>query len=409
MSDPCVVLFDDAVARNWLPLTLTRPAGELRYGAFTLRERAERVFGATCVGHLITCDDLLGYDEPDARPVLQIAGVPRDRDIVFLCSRAVPAWTDQRIHFDGRARLLAIGRKPVGWFAPAYSELPPGEFFDDPSAYASAAPMLSLEGEVLQWPWQMITGSADQIARDVAAIFPFAPRPRLLDGVHVIGDGALIVAEGAFIEPGTLIDVRRGPVWIDANATVSAFTKIVGPSYVGRNSRLLGGTFDAVTIGPVCKAHGEMQRTVMVGYSNKAHYGFLGYAYVGAWVNLGAMTANSDLKNNYGPVRIWTPSGEVDTGELKLGCLIGDHVKTAIGTLLNTGTVVGTGSNLFGTGIPPRYIPPFSWGWGDSGKEYELERFIQSAESVMRRRNVMLSAGQRAVLERAWARARRAP
>src|SRR5690606_14594115 len=163
------------------------------------------------------------------------------------------------------------------------------------------------------------------------------PAPASLHpGVHVIGSAPLVVGPDVEIEPGAVIDLRRGPIWLDRGASVLAFTKLAGPAYVGRESTLLGRPLSAVSIGPVCKVPGEVEESIILGYSNKAHDGFIGHAYVGCWVNLGALTTNSDLKNNYGTVRIWTPAGEVDTGEVKLGCLLGDHVKTAIGTLLNT-------------------------------------------------------------------------
>jgi hypothetical protein len=141
---------------------------------------------------------------------------------------------------------------------------------------------------------------------------------------------------------------------------------------------------------------------VLLGYANKAHDGHLGHAYLGRWVNLGAETTNSDLKNNYGPVRLWTPDGERDTGTIKLGCLLGDHVKTGIGTLLNTGTVVGAGSNLYGAAMPPRYVPPFSWGTGEALVPYRLEKFLEVAARAMARRDVELTPKLQRQLVAAW-------
>jgi len=119
-------------------------------------------------------------------------------------------------------------------------------------------------------------------------------------------------------------------------------------------------------------------------------------------VNLGALTTNSDLKNNYGTVSMWTPEGDVDTKQIKIGCFLGDHVKTGIGTLLNTGTVVGAGSNIFGDAMPPVAVPPFSWGSGSNLTEYRLDKFLETAERVMARREVTLTSGMRRVLEAAW-------
>jgi hypothetical protein len=156
----------------------------------------------------------------------------------------------------------------------------------------------------------------------------------------------------------------------------------------------------------VCKIRGEFAESVALGWVNKAHDGHIGHAYLGAWVNLGAETTNSDLKNNYSTVRLWTPDGEADTGEMKIGCFLGDHVKTGIGLLLNTGTVVGAGSNLYGAEMPPKHVPPFSWGTGGVLEAYRVDRFLQVAERAMQRRGVTLSDGARRQLEGAWRRGR---
>jgi len=408
MPDPQLILFDDRAARDWMPFALTRPIGELRFGALTLRERAERVFGLECVGH-ISAAHLLGYDEPGAPPVLDPGSLRADRDTLFLSSRAVPAWGEVGFSPGVRPALVRIGETVAGWYAPAGSALPDSEFFLDPAAAAREAlagtagvDEIVRAGSVVDRIWQLVTRNAEQLTRDILALFPEPARPELGPGVHVLGEGQLIVDRSASVEPGVVIDLRHGPVWIDAGARIAPFTYLVGPVYVGRNTTILGGPIAESTIGPTCRIHGEVEASVVLGYSNKAHDGFLGHAYVGCWVNLGALTTNSDLKNNYGSVRIWTPRGEADTGERKLGCLLGDHVKTAIGTLLNTGTVVGAGSNLFGTGSPPRYVPPFTWGIGPAAGEYDLEKFLATAEIVMSRRNVTLSPKQRTMLESAW-------
>jgi UDP-N-acetylglucosamine diphosphorylase/glucosamine-1-phosphate N-acetyltransferase len=219
----------------------------------------------------------------------------------------------------------------------------------------------------------------------------------------------LRIGDNVTFEPNVVLDFSHGPIHLDDNVTVRAFTRLAGPSYVGRGSTLLGGPYEAVSIGPVCRVHGEVEESIVLGYSNKAHDGFLGHAYLGRWVNLGALTTNSDLKNNYGTIRMWTPAGERDTGLIKLGCLLGDHVKTGIGALINTGTVVGAGSNLFGTEMPPKYVPPFSWGSGANLIDYDADRFLAVTETVMGRRKQAFGEGMRNVLRAAWQRSRRGP
>jgi UDP-N-acetylglucosamine diphosphorylase/glucosamine-1-phosphate N-acetyltransferase len=216
----------------------------------------------------------------------------------------------------------------------------------------------------------------------------------------------VILGEGATVEPGVVFDASAGPVWLDAGSHVRAFSRVAGPVYLGRGSTILGGTVEQSSIGPVCKIRGEFAESVALGWVNKAHDGHIGHAYLGAWVNLGAGTTNSDLKNNYSSVRLWTPDGEADTGEMKLGCFLGDHVKTGIGLLLNTGTVIGAGSNLYGAAMPPKHVPPFSWGTGEDLTAYRVDRFLQVAERAMERRKVTLPEGARRQLEGAWQRAR---
>lgn len=402
-------VFDDERAASWEPFALTRPVGELRFGAHTFRARAERFAGVACTAHVVR-EGLASFEEPGAAPVVSLASVRpvSDRARLFLCSRAVPAGDARFTPPDGSG-LVRLGERAAGWYVAAGDEPPPGAFFRDPDATDSDAPTVSAHaGRLLDRVWQLVTGMPAQVEADFAAAEQSPDPAALPAGVHVRGDadGRLWIAPDAHIEPGVLLDVTHGPIRIDAGSEVRAFSRIAGPSWIGPRATLLGGVYDAVSIGPVCRVHGEVEESTFLGWSNKAHDGFIGHAYVGTWVNLGALTTNSDLKNTYGTIRITTPAGEVDTGAMKLGCLLGDHVKTGIGVMLNTGTVVGAGSNLFGAMQPPKYVPPFSWGSGSELVEYRLDRFMAVAEHVMGRRKVGLAAGMRAVLETAWAESR---
>lgn len=390
MADTQLILFDDAVARDWYPFTLTRPAGELLLGTLTLRERLERVTGVKCAGYL-TSPQLAGFDEAGAPPVLD--GIPVNlRARIYLSSRCLLHW-DVSVDLSQEATLL-VGGQVAGWIIPANSPPPTEDDLLSPGATRGA--QHTLGGIILEKVWDLIHHNPDHIASDIRHFHPNAASERPV-GVHVLGDHPLICGEHVTIEPGVVFDLSAGPVWLDDGVTVRALTRIAGPMYVGKDTSLLGGLYTACSIGPMCKVHGELEESIILGYSNKAHDGFLGHAYVGKWVNLGALTTNSDLKNNYSTVRITTPAGEIDTGLMKLGALIGDHVKTAIGTMINTGTVIGPGANIFG-GMPPRHVPPFSWGDG----EYQLEKFLETAERAMYRRDIELSAAQRSLLTRIW-------
>jgi UDP-N-acetylglucosamine diphosphorylase/glucosamine-1-phosphate N-acetyltransferase len=243
-----------------------------------------------------------------------------------------------------------------------------------------------------------VKGNAERIAADVARLWEPGDAP----GVVRIGDGAISLAEGAEIEPGVHVDTRGGPVRLAEGVRVEGPARLVGPLYVGPGSRILGGQVGTSSIGPVCLVRGEVADSVFLGFVNKAHDGYIGHAMLGRWVNLGAFTTNSDLKNNYRPVHVWTPDGDVDTGLLKVGCFLGDHVKSGIGTVLNTGTVIGAGSNVFGGLMPPAVVPPFSWGTGPDLRDHNLDKFLGTAERAMARRSQELTPGQRRILEEAW-------
>jgi UDP-N-acetylglucosamine diphosphorylase / glucose-1-phosphate thymidylyltransferase / UDP-N-acetylgalactosamine diphosphorylase / glucosamine-1-phosphate N-acetyltransferase / galactosamine-1-phosphate N-acetyltransferase len=410
MPTPDLILFDDAAAQAWEPFALTRPAGELLFGTLTLRARSERALGIRCVAHL-AADHLAGFEEAGAPPVRRFADAPASGDRLFLLSRVVVERGDSN-QLVGRLKEpgpVQIDGQTAGWFAPDGTPAPSADFFRNPAVAdppSGGGGAISLAGRLLERVWQLISENPEQIARDIAKRFPDPAPPSLPAGVHRLGDGAVVLGEGVQIEPGVVLDTRGGPIWLDADVQVRAFTRLAGPAYVGPGSSILGGPVETVSIGPVCKVRGELAESICLGYSNKQHDGHMGHAYLGRWVNLGAETTNSDLKNNYGTIRIWTPDGDTDTGVIKLGCLLGDHVKTGIGLLFNTGTVVGAGSNLFGAAMPPKFVPPFSWGSGSELTEYRVDKFLEVAERALGRRGVKLSAGMRGVLEAAWKRSR---
>lgn len=394
MTPARLFLFDDRVARRWAPFTLTRPAGELLFGCMTLRERAARALGAPCEGH-VTRAALLGFDEPGAAPAIALEEVGTEGTRILLSSRAVPDLAHADI--PGGARTITVGGEVAGWVLPDGAPLPSEAWLRDPPA--ARGDTLALEGTVLGRPWDLVEQNAGRVLLDVGRLWPDdcdAP------GALRIGGASLSLGEGAEIEPGVYLDLREGPIRLDAGVRVEGPARLVGPLFVGTGSTIFGGTVGTSSLGPVCRVRGEIADSVFLGYDNKAHDGYLGHALVGRWVNLGAYTTNSDLKNNYRQVRVWTPEGDVDTGLLKVGCFLGDHVKSGIGTVFNTGTVVGAGSNLYGGLMPPTVVPPFSWGTGPDLRDHRLPKFLATAERAMERRGQKLTPGVRRILREAW-------
>ena len=392
-------LFHDEEALRWTPFVETRPVGELLFGTRLLRERAARALGAASVAYL-GAPHLAGFDEPGAPPHLDAPDAERE-DRVFLSVRAAIERPPQPLH-PGPATLLVEGRA-AGWIVPSGSPAPSPAQLARPEA--GEEPAVLLGGQLLGRPWHLMTANAERIAADVQADHPGSDAFQLSD-VHVVGEHRVLLGPGAEVEPGVVLDVRSGPVLLAARARVEGPARVTGPFYLGEDSTVLGGSVGTSSIGPVCKVRGEVAHSVFVGYSNKGHDGHVGHALLGRWVNLGAGTINSDLKNTYSSVRLRLPEGEVDTGLMKCGSFLGDHVKTGIGTLLTTGAVIGAATNVFGGRMPPQHVPPFSWGEGDQLVEYQVDRFLATAEIAMHRRGVELSAGMRQVLTGAAERAR---
>ncbi|MBI4726181.1 hypothetical protein HY768_02980 [candidate division TA06 bacterium] len=210
---------------------------------------------------------------------------------------------------------------------------------------------------------------------------------KLSKGVHLVGKRKDIkIGKGAQVLPGTALDTTRGPIIIDQKARISPPSYIQGPCYIGPEAVIDGARIrPGASLGHHCKIAGELEESVVMHYSNKRHDGFLGHAYLGAWVNLGAQTCNSDLKNNYGNITVWVNGKYEDSGQIKAGCYIGDHSKTAIGTMINTGAVIGVACNVFG-GPVKKYLPPFSWGCSEKFWDHQLDKALATARTVMSRR-----------------------
>jgi UDP-N-acetylglucosamine diphosphorylase/glucosamine-1-phosphate N-acetyltransferase len=378
-----VILHDDAVARGFEPFSLTRPISTLVAGVMPIGARWE-VLGAETTGfigaaHLadFEADGFVSVAEPAVGTIIANsrfapalgAAFDEDDEIWTSGGRVVAV----RLGRGLRAADVRAGNVPLESLA------------------TTGARSAELEGWWHDEVWDFLGHLSTILSADLehlasAASAESAPPQH----ATVIGGGA-VIALNATVEPHVVFDTTGGPIFIDSGAHIHAFTRIAGPCYIGSRSTILGGDVLACSIGPVCKIRGEISGSVMLGYSNKGHEGFVGSSYIGEWVNLGAGTTTSNLKNTYGPVSLWTPSGVRATGLQFLGTLFGDHVKTGIGTMLTTGSVLGAAANVFGTAMPPKAVAPFSWGEGEPYDLYDIGKFLASAEKVMARRKVTLT------------------
>jgi len=393
-----IVLYDDIVARGFEPLALTRPVSELRAGTELVRRRWETALGGSATA-FVGAPHLADLEELDA-PRFAIDAVPAGA--VIANARFAPTLSAADASGDVwrcEGRVAAI-RVPT--------EIPIGSLADGSAALEVLVPngarIVDVEGWWLDEVWDLIRYLPAMLASDI---------PRLCEQLDtasvgnvnatVIGQYDARVERGASIEPYVVFDATAGPILVRRGSTVASFTRLVGPCCIGEQCTVAGGRIAGTSVGEHCRVHGELSTTVFLGHSNKSHDGFVGHSYLGRWTNLGAGTITSNLKNTYGPVALWSPRGMRDTGMQFLGTFFGDHAKTAIGTRLTTGGVVGAGANVFTTAMTPKVVAPFSWGGEDDAPAYEIDRFLTVAERVMSRRQVVLSDRARRWLTAAYA------
>lgn len=399
------VLYEDGHHGGFGPLTLLRPQFDLRCGALLLREKLEL-----------------------RRPDWKVALLPRRELRAVVAERYPGRGTDSLDHgacllLSGRVlpddallnataelaedTLLTSGGVVVGALlvgGGAERVTAPEGIEWDPELLGISA-RSELPARVVSRPWDLTRLTAEELARDAPLVGQLGEiHGDAHSSAHLVEVSRIALGEGSAVAAGAVLDATRGPVVVGSDVEIMPNAVVTGPCYVGDGSvvkigaRIYGGT----SIGRVSKVGGEICESVIQDYANKQHDGFLGHSYVGSWVNLGAGTDTSDLKNNYGAVRVRIGDDVIDTGSASVGATIGDHTKTAIGTILNTGAVVGVFCNVFGWGFPPKSIPSFSWGGAQGLAEHELGKALETARRVMARRGVELSGAEESLIGRVF-------
>jgi UDP-N-acetylglucosamine diphosphorylase / glucose-1-phosphate thymidylyltransferase / UDP-N-acetylgalactosamine diphosphorylase / glucosamine-1-phosphate N-acetyltransferase / galactosamine-1-phosphate N-acetyltransferase len=391
-----VCVYEDAGITRLHPLSLTRPAFDLRCGAATLLDRQLRCFTA----------EKAAFVRPELAGLTRLAhpGLPVNE----------PGWPGGS---DGLV-LLVNAR----WLPPAFVHQPPAPevgLVGEQVAYAAvpAAEARDLTGQTLVWqvgswkralprrpaggamiehPWDLVGHNASALEQDHRHWLTHREGAPVPAGAHLVGPAERYVADPtARVEPLVLVDTTRGPVLVDRGAVVQAFSRLEGPCYVGPHTQVLAARVRGSSLGEQCRVGGEVEASIIHGFSNKAHDGFLGHSYVGEWVNLGAGTQTSDLRNDYAPVTMWCGGHKVETGLLKVGSFIGDHTKTSLDTLFNTGSVAGPFGQLVGSGsLLPRALPSFCrYQHGRVQERTDLREMFATAAAVMARRGREWTAG----------------
>lgn len=382
------VLFDSQSRNNLLPFTHTRPVADIRCGILTMRERWEKLLGV----------NTWTLTQPYLQPGFPNVDSPEKTYInaaIFATTDLVNAITGLKAGDTLYADDVLIAWRPN-------ESVNERDFLAD-AANCAARAQYADSVMVLNNNWDIFSLNDRAIRADFDLLTNGRKSVPVPQGVTVAGVEHLFIEEGANIYPGCIINATTGPVYIGAEAEVLEGTTMRGPIALCEHSVVKMGAkiYGATTIGPGCKVGGEINNAVFFANSNKAHDGYLGNAVIGEWCNLGADTNCSNLKNDYGTVKVWheATGKEINSGLTFCGLMMGDHSKCGINTMFNTGTVVGVSCNIFGSGFPKKFIPSFSWGGAEGFAEYRFEKAIEASNRMMGRRGKTLSNAETDALQ----------
>jgi len=390
---PVICIFEDEGYRNLLPLVYLRPVFELVCGILTLKEKITYHFPGRRI--VQNNREYLKRQDNGQKPASRSDDLKED-NVLFINGRLlIDSFKVSRIK---KMRENSLLLSDDGSTVAAY--LSGDNLSLIRNFKAGFFPFKELNGVtridsgigLVKYPWDLVNLNGEEIESDIKLMKLKKTRieSSRFPAVSFKNKKNIFLSGSSRIEPFCFIDATDGPVFIDRNARIMSHTLIQGPCYIGENSlvKAHSGIYHNTSIGQFCKVGGEVEASIIHSFSNKQHEGFMGHSYLGSWVNIGASTNTSDLKNNYENVTVLLNGKTVNTGLRFVGLIMGDHSKTAINTMFNTGTIVGISCNIFGSGFPPRYIPSFSWGGSDFLRTYTIDKCLEVARIVMARRKV---------------------
>lgn len=374
-----VTLFDDENTwKNLLPLTFTRPVSEIRIGILTIKQKWNKWLKTECT---YKTQPHLSEKFPGSKNLGSCfinGNVCPDAELV----KAIKALKAGQKLMKGNSLIAFIGKET------ALNSLKIIEYTEN---------YLQINNV-----WDIFQKNGDAIRSDFELLTKKRKSAPLSKSVRVIGKKNLVFLEKGAKAEACILNTTSGPIYLDKDSEIMEGSAVRGPFVLGEHSALKLNTkiYGPTTIGPQSKVGGEVNNSVIFGFTNKAHDGFLGNSVLGEWCNLGADTNNSNLKNNYGNVKLFNYNIEkpVDTGLQFCGLIMGDHSKSGINTMFNTGTIVGVGANVFGGGFPATHIPSFSWGGSQGFETYRQEKLFETAEKVYERRGLVFSQKEKNIL-----------
>jgi len=380
-----LILFDDRTWDDLLPLTFTRPVSALRCGILSIADKWE-IMGKQSVSFLTRPHLQKRYQADIKQDNLLINSMilPDEELVAYFLNLK----KGESVSQNGRLLAARVNAEQVPDF--------------DPDTWMAGAKTFNGEILTIERPWKIFSLNGEAITADFNLLTKGRKSSTLSSTVNIVGHENIFVEEGFKGEYFTL-NASSGPVYLGKDSEIMEGSVIRGPFALCEHStvKLASKIYGPTTIGPHSKVGGEVNNSVLQAYSNKGHDGFLGNSVIGEWCNLGADTNNSNLKNNYTEVKLWSYSDNrfIKTGLQFCGLIMGDHSKCGINTMFNTGTVVGVSANIFGSGFPRNFIPSFSWGGAQGMSVYKLEKALETAEIVMQRRDINLDKNDRDILQ----------
>lgn len=399
-------LFEDEGVERFRPLLHLKPVYHLRCGMRSLREKFETALSMPLALHCRkSLQELLREENPTA-----LVNRIESEDALFLngralCDEALAAkiktgkFEFGKAYFNG-GQLVAFRANPKELFGETLPNLIEAKFVSE------RLPASQVEATLLSFMWDLIRLHPTEFKREAKAETRFGA---MLGNVHpratLVGEERIFIDEGAEVKAGATLDADDGYIYVGRGAKILPNAVLMNNVFVGEGATVKIGAkiYSNVYIGKQSKVGGEVEDSIIEPFANKQHDGFLGHSYISSWCNLGAGTNNSDLKNNYGTVRMNVGGKEIDSKMQFLGLIMGEHSKCGINAMFNTGTVVGMSSNIFGAGFPPKFVGSFQWGGNETGfSRYELEKALETARLAMKRRNVALTPAYEAAFRRAF-------
>ncbi|NNF01508.1 MAG: glucose-1-phosphate thymidylyltransferase [Bacteroidia bacterium] len=379
------VLVDGPNRDHLLPLVATRAVADLRLGVLTIREKWEVMLQTKCD---VLTQDYLSADKPAT-----------SSNIIYINASVIPSVDLVAVIKKLEAGNCIVNDERVIAFQ--HNELIECSDFENVAA-SLVKTEIKLNILSITYPWDLFSNNADAIGNDVEQLRSKRKFINADKSNNILNEKNVFIEDGATVMFCT-INAEDGPVYIGKDAQVMEGSLIRGPVAICNNATVKMGAkiYGGTSIGPFCKIGGEVNNSIFMAYSNKGHDGFIGNSVIGEWCNLGADTNNSNLKNNYGNVRVWNEPAQdyIDTGLQFCGVFIADHSKCGINTMLNTGTVIGVSSNIFGGGFPPKNIPAYSWGGAAGFERFKFDKAIEVAIAMYKRRGMQFSDKERSILQ----------